>query len=488
MAELSWEDMPIHQAIKSDWKTPELLIEGSLNCAKTTVGLDKEIDALLKWPGIPILLARWTQDAVDSKLRKAFEDILTIRNIKADWDAKDKIYRFENGSSAHMFGLKAVSGTERFSKIRGLGVNRICVDQAEELDRAVAAELRQRLRPDLIATVSNRRFPYQLTLICNPSEDSFWLSRDFPTDDKIKGRKLYSLSIFDNKKLEQEVIDTSLRTFPLGHPKYETMVMGRRGLNVIGDPIYENLYQRSIHVRPLTIRADGYLIEAFYCGTHNPVWVVGQRTSYGGLLLLGGIIGRKLSLDDFLPLVKQYRREWFPLMSVKSSTTPMGGTYLTSGSRYTLLNILNEAKLKPVWKQNGNAPDVQLGMIEVLSGMLRRRMITKEESFGIETSQERWLEASVEDGIQQKPFLTFAFEGGYVWDEHMVSVSNKQVRTPKEDDWYFNAMRCVETLLLNFCVNQKTDAELDAQAQQEAIDGSSAAQGYQGNPYGWMSY
>ena len=69
MPELDWSDMPIHQAIKADWRTPEILIEGSLGCAKTTLMLDKEIDAAFKWPGIPILLFRWSQDAVDTKLR-----------------------------------------------------------------------------------------------------------------------------------------------------------------------------------------------------------------------------------------------------------------------------------------------------------------------------------------------------------------------------------------------------------------------------------
>ena len=74
MAELDWTDMPIHQAIKADWRTREILIEGSLNCAKTTVALDKEIDALLKYPGIPILLFRWTEDAVTTKLKTAFDE------------------------------------------------------------------------------------------------------------------------------------------------------------------------------------------------------------------------------------------------------------------------------------------------------------------------------------------------------------------------------------------------------------------------------
>jgi len=47
-------------------------------------------------------------------------------------------------------------------------------------------------------------------------------------------------------------------------------------------------------------------------------------------------------------------------------------------------------------------------------------------------------------------FLADAFEAGYVWDEHMVSVGNKQVRKPKKDGWYEHGMNCSEYLELNF--------------------------------------
>jgi hypothetical protein len=51
-------------------------------------------------------------------------------------------------------------------------------------------------------------------------------------------------------------------------------------------------------------------------------------------------------------------------------------------------------------------------------------------------------------------FAAFAFEGGYVWSEHTISVSNKDVRQPHEDDEYANVMHAIEHLLLNFCVDE----------------------------------
>jgi hypothetical protein len=459
MPELDWTDMPIHQAIKSDWKSPELLVEGSLNSAKTTVTLDKEIDAALKYHGIPLVLCRWTEDAVATKLRKAFEDILGIRGVPFSWDAKQKLYSLPNDSTATMFGLKASSEAELFSKLRGMPASRILVDQAEEMKRAVADELRGRFRPDIIATTIRRTsFPFQLTLVANPSGETFWLSKQFPVDNHIVGRKLYSLSVYDNKHLPQASIDSLLRTYAVEHPKHQTMILGKRGLNIDGDPVYEGMFDRALHVVELMPRPDLPVLTGFEMGRHNPVWIAAQRGHNGRLALLGGIMGKQMMLEDFLPIVRDFQQDWFEGARIKACTSPMGETAHTAGSRQTLLNVLRESGIKPIWRENANAPDVQLAMIEAIGGLLRRRTIAKEESFAINAAKDRWL-VIVDGQPKPVPFMSFAFEGGFVWDEHAVSVSNKSVRQPREDDEYANAMHCLENIVLNFCAGKQTDAE-----------------------------
>jgi hypothetical protein len=489
MADLDWVDMPIHQAIKRDWSSPEILIEGSLNSAKTTVGLDKELDALLHWPGIPILLFRWTEDAVTTKLRPAFETILDVRKVKADWDREQKCYHFENGSTAYCFGLKAVSAIERMNKLRGLGVYRIMGDQVEETDRAVAGELRGRLRPDLAATIRGAQYPFQLTFIANPSDEMFWLSREFPIDNHVKGRRLYSLSVFDNRHLPQASIDSLLRQYAPEHPKHRTMVLGLRGLNITGDAVYENIFDRKLHVREVSPRADAPLLEVFDFGKHNPAWLVGQRTYYGGLSLLGGILGQHLVMEDFLPIVKHYRQEWFGRATFRTATSPMGDKHSSPDRRVTLLDLLRNARIQPVyWRDNANAPDVVLAMIEEVSGLLRRRSPDRSEAFGIASDESRWLVASSE-GVKPQPFLSFAFDGGYVWDEHFVSVSNKTIRQPRDDDWYANAMRCVENLVLNFCVSQLTEHQIEIRQRHEAEQRQDGAGGgHAFGPNAWMAF
>lgn len=466
MPDLDWTDMPIHLAIKADWKSPEILIEGSLNCAKSTVFLDKEIDALLKWPGIPILLFRWAQDAVDTKLKPAFEEILAIRGLTAEWQAKEKRFVFPNGSMAYMFGLKAVSLVEQFNKIRGLGVSRIAGDQVEEVAPQVAAELRGRLRPNLTATTLGAKFPFQLTFVSNSEDDDFWISKEFPIDNHIKGRTLYQLSVFDNKHLPQESIESLLRQYPEDHPKHRTMILGRRGPNIYGVPVFEGLYRKDLHWREVPIRPDMPILESFEFGKHNPCYVFAQAMYAGGLAIHGGVLALGMVLEDFLPIVQQYREAWYPQgLAVKSCVSPQGEKSSQTGARYTGLNVLREkAGIVARWIDNGNAADVRLGAIENLSTYLRRRNARGDESFAVNNDESRFMIAS-RDGIRLSPFVHHAFEGGAVWDKHNVSVSNKELRQMSEDDKFANIIHAIENIELNFAAGRETRAASDSKKQ-----------------------
>ncbi len=460
MPELDWSNAPIQSEIKANWKSPEILVSGSLNCAKTTVGLDKEIDALLRWPGIPILLARWTQDACDTKLRPVFEEILTIRGLTWEWDAKEKRYLFPNGSIAYCFGLKAVSQIEIFNKIRGLGVCRIFIDQTEELDRSVAGELRGRLRPNLTATVTGRSFPFQLTFVANAEDYDFWLSREFPEDNHISGRTLYQLSIFDNPHAPQASIDSLVRQYPADHPKHRTLVLGRRGPNITGDPVFENLYKKESDWRQLMPRHDMPILEAFEMGTHNPTWVAAQAIHTGGMNVLGGIRGEGLILDDFFAVVDKYRRTWFPEPLVfDTCVPPMGENLKRTGQRYTMLDIIRKRmNIKPKCRDTGNAPDVRLAMVENISTYLRKRDEYGYAQIAVNNDETRFLIVNSE-GVRESPFVHHALEAGAVWDDHFVSVANKEIKQMHEDDKFANAMHCIEDIELNFLAGQKSAAE-----------------------------
>ena len=93
-------------------------------------------------------------------------------------------------------------------------------------------------------------------------------------------------------------------------------------------------------------------------------------------------------------------------------------------------------------------PDVRLAMVERTAGLMRRRTAGGDECFVV-AKDERWLRLSAEQDVQDR-FLVDGFESGYVWDPHLVSVGNKQLRKPKKDGWYEHGQNCAEYLELTF--------------------------------------
>lgn len=88
-------------------------------------------------------------------------------------------------------------------------------------------------------------------------------------------------------------------------------------------------------------------------------------------------------------------------------------------------------------------------MVERMAGAMRKRTADRGEAFLVNSDPDKWLTISEKSTVCDR-FLADGFEAGYVWDEHMVSVGNKQVRKPKKDGWYEHGQNCAEYLELNF--------------------------------------
>lgn len=461
----------VHADIIRD-TTLERDIEGALSSGKTIACMKSEIDALKNEPGIWTLSARWTGDATDSLLRPAFEQMFRLEDFATwTWEPKQRFYEWPNGSRMFCFGLKTQSQDpeERFGKIRGLPVSRIYISQAEQFPADVSAELRSRMRPDIEAQNRGERFTRQLTFDANPVDDDIgpsghWLAKQFPVNNSIPGRKYFCLSLFDNAhNLPPDFIAQQLAIYPPEHPKHRTMILGQRGLAVSGEPIFESLFDYKTHVRDLSMRSDGEFIDGLEIGKHNPCYLVTCRTPVGGLLILGGILGQGLVLEDFIPLVKHYRAQWGISEAIPTCIAPIGKRQGFGAG--TMAKKLRSAGFRLHSQENANNPNVQLSMIEHIAGMLRQRTVTREECIGINADPSRWLSIS-RDGVSQQAFMRFAFEGGYTWSKNFVSVSHKELRQPVEDDKYANAMHCLENIVLNF-VADKPNAE-DARKAAEA--------------------
>lgn len=421
-------------SIMADTETREIDIEGAIRAGKTTVCLWKEHEFARKYPGIAIILARWTEDAAHGLIRPLWNSICNQAGDKQSWNSMESCYDWPNGSRIYVLGLKSQDVTLRYSKFRGKTVARVYVDQAEELPRDVYLELAGRL--------SQPGYPHQITISPQAIEDTHWIAQEFPSNNPNSGRMYYPLSIYDNAhNLDASVIPALERLYPPSHPKHRTLIQGVRGMNVTGDPVYKGAFVRAIHEAPASYDPKLPLEMALDFGKHHPCVVFRQVSALGQVRFLGGILGQQLYLSDFLDLVIRYRSQWFPdPCEIRECCDPAGAADTSHGT-HGAIKTLREHGINPKWQGDSNSPSVRLTMIERMAAQMRKRMADRQEGFVV-AKNDQWLRISEQSTMIDR-FLADGFEAGYVWDEHMVSVNNKQVRKPKKDGWYEHGMNCL---------------------------------------------
>lgn len=470
----------VHEEILHD-ETPEIDIEGARMCGKTWVCSAKVLKACVKYPGMWWLINRYSGTETDNQLRPVFRDVARQLDIPIEWKGDESAYWLPEVdgkiSKVFAYGLKTQAKDERFAKVRGSGVHGLWNDQTEETPEDIGTEMR--------ALIRKPGAPHQLLLSPNPPGEEHYLADQFPEGVRDNVRRYYRLSLYDNKhNLSPDTIEKLERLYPPSHAKHKSLILGMRGPNVTGKPVFDGAFDRALHVAPVRYDPNSAILEAFFAGQHHPTWLAVQRSPFGALYPIAGIIGKRLFLEDFLPLVDRYREEWFPeARDVKTACDAPPSD--ASDTRYTTLNILREHGLKPRFRDNGTAPDVRVSMIEYLGSLMRRRA-GQGQAFVINSDPSRWLMAShaLTTPKQTKLFID-ACEGSYVWSELYVSVGNRTVRQPQFDQWLEGFMRCLEIIALNFCVGKKTDAERDREQQQAA--GVPSAIPHEGLPaHAWM--
>ena len=422
--------------------TRELDIEGALRASKTTICLWKILNACLEHPGIHCLISRYSDQVTHSLLAPVWRTICQDAGVRLTWNAREQYDQLPNGSIVYIMGLKAQDQIARYSRFRGLTLAMIYLDQAEEVPEDVYLELAARL--------SQKGHPHQIIISPNSVEVTHWIAKAFPVDNVVPSRKYIPLSVHDNAhNLPPEVIPNLTRIYPPELPKHRTMVLGKRGLNVIGTPVYQGAFERQRHEVDCPFDPELPLDESIDFGKHHPCVVWRQTSVFGQVRHLGGLLRQHLYLEDFLPLVLQWRARWFPNpCEVRTCCDPAGASDNSQGTKDNGVGILKTHGFSPQWRKNANAPDVRLAMVERTAGLMRRRTAGGGECFVVATD-DRWLRLSAEQVVKDR-FLADGYEAGYVWDAHLVSVGNKQLRKPKKDGWFEHGQNCAEYLELTF--------------------------------------
>ncbi len=472
----------IHQELLDD-ETEELDAEGARMSGKTWTISEKIRRSCLKHPGIWWLICRYSGTETENQLRPQFIQVCRRQGTEPEWHDDESAYWFPEKagkvSKVFAFGLRTQSKDQRFAKIRGSGFAGVWNDQSEELPEDICTEMR--------ALVRQPGFPHQLIFSPNPPNEEHALADQFPDDQDLPGRKYYRLSLYDNRhNLDKGTIEKMEMAYPPTHAKHKSLILGMRGPNITGTPVYEHAFVRTLHVTPVQVDLDSPVLEAVHFGQKHPVWVAAQRTYFGGLQIAGSIIGKKMFLDDFLPVVQRYRSEWFRgARSVQTCCDPPPAKGAEK-IRFSNIAILKEFGFTPVWSQKSTAPDAREAIIQSIGGMMKRRH-GSHQAFAVNSDPSRFLMASNAVVKQTKMFVD-SLEGSYVWDENLVSVENKKVRQPKQDALIEGSMRCLENIISNFCALKITDAEREEQEAQAKMRDAAQQTNLGPVEHGWMQF
>ena len=411
--------------------------EGAVRSGKTTPLIWKIINYAIQYPGIKMLLCRWTDDALQMQLKPKFYEECP-KELLGKWNAKEEYQEFTNGSIVYIRSLKTSDDGSRFSKFTGLTLAVIGIDQPEELPEDIYMALKARL--------SQIGFPQQMMLTPNPPAPNHWLVKEFPEDNRLPGHLYINTSIYDAKEfIGEDYIRELEREYPAGHAMRRRFIEGRRGLSIMGQAVYGKIFVRHMHVSDDAIWFPDFpLIESWDFGQKHPAILWSQFTPWGWWNVLGEYLGERQFIDEVVPAVAAQRAQLFPhLTALHVCCDPAGADKQGHGIRLTAVDVLN-AHLRQHYGPNcgarfvvgSNQPAKREWAIQQISGYMTRI-------------------------IQGRPALLVhprcvvtidGFEAGYVYDDKSVAVNAAMpnIRRPKKDGYYDHLQNTAEYTVLNY--------------------------------------
>ncbi len=414
--------------------------EGAVRAGKTTPLVWALIIAMVEHPGIQCMLTRWTQDALDAQLKPKFYEECPPE-LRRRWNAKEEYEEFHNGSRCYIRALKTSDDSARYSKISGLTLAKIAVDQPEEIPEDVYAALKARL--------SQPGFPQQLLLCPNPPSPNHWLVSEFPEDNHIPGHKYLLTSVYDNRAiLGDNYIAELEREYPAGHVLRRRFIEGRRGLSITGQPVYGAVFSRSLHAQDVEYLPDYPLVESWDFGQKHPAVSWHQFLPWGWWNILGCWMGDRKFIDEAVPEVAALRTEYFPtLTTLRVCCDPAGADKQGHGMRTTAVDVLNQ-HLRLVYGKNADGANVSAGFVKGANAPSRREWCLQQ----IAGYMSRLIQGR--PALQVHPraeIIVDGFEAGYVYDDRTsVNALLPNVRRAKKDGYYDHLQNTVEYAMLAY--------------------------------------
>jgi hypothetical protein len=189
-------------------------------------------------------------------------------------------------------------------------------------------------------------------------------------------------------------------------------------------------------------------------------------------VMLGGIQGRALFIEDFAPVVLDIRKRWFPVpegprtepkqvarfhvwrgrrdfrLNVESCGDPAGATNNSQGTNRSAVGILAELGIVVQTMPDANHIERRNFSIQLLAGFMKRSLRDGSPCFQV---SDRFYVVSMDKPPQARSLLVDGLEAGYVWDSlSMARTASPNTRRPRKDGTYDHGQNTCEYAALHF--------------------------------------
>lgn len=458
----------------------EVLVEGSPRSAKSWgTCFFKCWELALAHPGIQIIYGREQMKSlialrdIFAKVGRYFPDYLhpTWNPSTESWDfpappdSPEPPPGDHFGSRVFLMSFKSSDAAEFHSKYKSRTVAVVVVEEANEIGKRRYTGLKERLSQAVTPWGETYAYPLQIVLVTNCVDEDHWLAKEFPLVGDVctlPGKTYIRADLYSNAhNLGPTVIAGYEADYPEDHPERRTVIEGRRGLTLLGEPVYKRQFKRGTHIATmwlfdvLTEAHPGFnpyypLLEGWDFGQEKPAVTWWQYLKHlSAVRLLGAVKGEEVYLETFAPRVLEIRRRLFPhATEVRSHADPTGETG-NHGLRKTAVALLHELGVPAATDGQANDLAVRDKAIQTTGGYMLRQAVDGSPAFLIAPFciELVWQGDTLVE--QASDIHVRSFEAGYIWDDKAArSERYPNLRRPKKGTRYDDLQNAGEYIVI----------------------------------------
>ena len=393
--------------------------------------------------------------------------------LQPAWNASDSSWDWPNGSRVLLSSLRvseAMTQDAVHGKYKGKTIAVVIIEEAQEVPRINYHGLKERLSQSNAPDGTPFPYPLKIILVHNAVDEDHWIAKEeFPlaspdSDTCIRpGHKHIRADLYSNAaNLGPAVMAGYEQDYPPGHVLRRTVIEGRRGVTMVGKPVYGGYFDRTIHIsRELAINPYYPLLEGWDFGQEKPAVVWWQYlTHIGAIRILGAVKGQQLFLETFAPKVLEIRARWFPgVADVWSHCDPTGATG-NQGMKETAVTLLHALGVPARYDPTANDAAVRYGAVQVTAGHMERAARDGSPAFLVNPRTIELVKEGAMVTERASELLLSAFQVGYVWDEHAPSDAHPNVRKPKKGTRFDDLMNAGEYIVIGERISRPSHQEM----------------------------